>query len=120
MYRMYHDEALPGYEVKIGFFLEKCLLHLIVFGSPRQDVCSTCLQLTECLKLTTNVPEKQKLRTEHNIHRLQAKAFFTLLKDENPEIQIVSFDCQKKSYYFQRSPIKLLTPDISIQFHNCN
>ncbi|CAH2100544.1 unnamed protein product [Euphydryas editha] len=96
MHRMYNDEALPDFEVKIGFFRKVFTTSFnIGFGSPRTDVCSTCLELVERLKITANENEKQNFRTQYRIHKLRAKAFFTFLRDNNPEVQIISFDCQK-------------------------
>ncbi|XP_072399691.1 uncharacterized protein [Diabrotica undecimpunctata] len=65
------------------------------FGSPRVDVCSTCLQLDERLKHAKQGNEKQELMTEKRVHKLRAKAFFELLKCTDPKILIFSFDCQK-------------------------
>ncbi|XP_072376750.1 uncharacterized protein [Diabrotica undecimpunctata] len=65
------------------------------FGSPRVDVCSTCLQLDERLKHAKQGNEKQELMTEKRVHKLCAKAFFESLKCTDPKILIFSFDCQK-------------------------
>lgn len=67
----------------------------IGFGSPRQDVCSTCLQLKEKIKVEKNGSEKVRLMTELRIHKLRAKAFFKLLQKEEENEILLSFDCQK-------------------------
>lgn len=50
------------------------------FGSPRVDVCSTCLHLDERLKHVGPGEEKQNLITEKRVHKLRAKAFYAALK----------------------------------------
>ncbi|XP_049872067.1 uncharacterized protein LOC126381200 [Pectinophora gossypiella] len=96
MWQMYNDEALPGYEVKIGYFRKVFNTSFnIGFGSPRQDVCSDCLQLLERIKLSRNEQEKQGLRTQYRVHKLRAKCYFENLREESPNLQILSFDCQK-------------------------
>ncbi|KAG7307859.1 hypothetical protein JYU34_006468 [Plutella xylostella] len=96
MFKMYNDEALPDFEVKEGFFRKVFNTSFnIGFGSPRTDVCSTCLELVERLKYTTDDEQKQNIRIQYRIHRLRAKSFFTFLKDDDPQIAILSFDCQK-------------------------
>ncbi|CAH2207570.1 jg26512 [Pararge aegeria aegeria] len=67
----------------------------IGFGTPRQDVCSTCIQITEQIKHEKSVAEKQKLMTNLRIHKLRAKAFFLKLREENDDLLTLSFDCQK-------------------------
>lgn len=65
------------------------------FGSPRTDVCSTCLQLTEKIKRTNDEKTKQELRAMKRVHKLRASAFTELLQDKNEEKLMLSFDCQK-------------------------
>lgn len=96
MWRMYSDQALAGYDVKHGYFRKVFNRSFnIGFGSPRQDVCSNCLQLTERMKVAINEREKQELRTQLRIHKLRAKCYFQYLRDDDPDVQIISFDCQK-------------------------
>lgn len=92
---MYNDEALPDFEVKIGFFRKVFNTFFnIGFGSPRKDVCSTCLELLEGLKVMTDKNERQNIRTQYRIHKLRAKCFSSFIRDNNLEVQIISFDCQ--------------------------
>ncbi|CAH0404462.1 unnamed protein product [Chilo suppressalis] len=93
---MYCDEVVPGFDVSFSFFRKVFVTNFnIGFGSPRQDVCSTCLQLSERIKVEKDAAEKVRIMTELRIHKLRAKAFFKLLqKEENHEI-LLSFDCQK-------------------------
>lgn len=96
MRKMYSVQALAGYDVKHGYFSKLFNQSFnIGFGSPRQDVCSTCLQITERMKIATNEEEKQELRTQRRIHKLRAKCYFQYLRDDDPDVQIISFEGQK-------------------------
>ena len=96
MFDMYNDQALPGFGVKQGFFRNIFNSRFnIGFGSPKTDVCSTCLQLTEKIKVETSQAAKQELITQHRIHKLRAKQFFKMLQEETPGVLIISFDCEK-------------------------
>lgn len=65
------------------------------FGSPRTDVCSTCLQLTEKIKSCSDEKTKTTLMTEKRIHKMRADAYFSLLKEKEDGVEVFSFDCQK-------------------------
>ncbi|CAH1101800.1 unnamed protein product [Psylliodes chrysocephalus] len=65
------------------------------FGSPRTDVCSTCLQLTEKIKACSDKDVKANLVIQRRVHSLISKAFFRLLREQDEGIEIFSFDCQK-------------------------
>ncbi|KAJ8965134.1 hypothetical protein NQ314_004359 [Rhamnusium bicolor] len=64
------------------------------FGSPRVDVCSTCLELTEKIK-AANDKKKVQLMTIKRVHSLKAKSFFNFLQEEGDVLLTMSFDCQK-------------------------
>lgn len=65
------------------------------FGSPRTDVCSYCLELSEKLKTEKNPQQKQNLMVQKRIHKLKAQCFFDLLRSKDENTLILSFDCQK-------------------------
>lgn len=96
LFQLYNDQASPGMSVTHAFFRKiftRCFN--IGFGTPRQDVCSTCLQLTEQIKHVNIAAEKQTLMTTLRIHKLCAKAFFAKLRKERDDMIMLSFDCQK-------------------------
>lgn len=96
MYSMYNDQALPGYSVTVSYFRKVFNTSFnIGFGAIRQDVCSTCLQLTENIKVEKDTTKKQELMTKKRIHKLRAKAFFNQIKEEKEGLLTISFDCQK-------------------------
>lgn len=52
MHAMYNDQSLPGYSVTVSYFRKVFNTSFnIGFGAVRQDVCSTCLQLSENIKI---------------------------------------------------------------------
>lgn len=65
------------------------------FGTPRTDVCSTCLQLTEKIKSCVVEATKITLMTEKRLHKMKAQAYFNLLREAEDGVEIFSFDCQK-------------------------
>ncbi|CAG4933924.1 unnamed protein product [Parnassius apollo] len=96
MFKMYEDQASPGFGVKQGFFRKIVNTRFnICFGSPRTDVCSVCLQLTEKIKVEPSQPRKPELMTQHRIHNLRAKQFYKMLQEDLPGLLIISFDCEK-------------------------
>ncbi|CAH4038869.1 unnamed protein product [Pieris brassicae] len=60
------------------------------FGSLRTDVCSVCLQLFEKIKRESDETEKQRLRVESRVHKLKAKAFYALVKEEQSDLKTLS------------------------------
>lgn len=96
MFQLYNDQAPPGMSVTHTFFRELFTRSFnIGFGTPRQDVCSTCLQLTEQIKNVKIAAEKQTLMTTLRIHKLRAKASFAKLREENDDMITLSFGCEK-------------------------
>lgn len=65
------------------------------FGSPRVDVCSTCIEFQERLKVERDPNKKLEIQAMKQIHKKRAKAFYALLQEDEPGCIIISFDCQK-------------------------
>lgn len=96
LWKMYHSETAPEYQVKESYF--RMIFNTkfnLGFGSPRTDVCSKCLELGEKVKEEKNASNKMKLLTELRIHKLRAQAFFKKLREKRDDLLIISFDCQK-------------------------
>ncbi|CAH2101311.1 unnamed protein product [Euphydryas editha] len=96
MAKMYNDQAQENLKVKKLYF--RAIFNTIFnlgFGSPRVDVCSTCLQLNEKIKNVQNDSDKATLIAEKTVHKRRANEFFKMLKEDNRKIKIFSFDCQK-------------------------
>lgn len=97
MWRLYQSQVTDeSLSVKHWYFRNVFNTYFnIGFGSPRTDVCSTCISLDEKKKAEKNEEEKNKLITEKRVHMLKAKAFYSLLKEKKSDLIILSFDCQK-------------------------
>ncbi|KAG8265817.1 hypothetical protein J6590_085944 [Homalodisca vitripennis] len=63
--------------------------------SPRLDMCLLCIELKERIKLEKDPEKKQNEIVQRAIHKKRAKAFFDCLKENEPEVLSISFDCQK-------------------------
>ena len=96
MWKMYNLEVSNESKVSISFFRNIFVRNFnLSFGSPRTDVCSTCLRLTESMKTENDQTKRQQLRTEKRIHKLRSGAFYTLLRERREGMVTLSFDCQK-------------------------
>lgn len=106
--------------VKLSYFQDIFNTHYnLSFQSPRPNVCSTCVSLTERVKYETDEDKKAQLINEKTAHRLRYKAFYDKLKDTDSELLILSYDCQKnlpipkvpdqKTYYSRQEYIQNFT-----------
>lgn len=112
IWRLYNESVDHTKKVKQSFFRRIFnSTYNLGFGTPRTDVCSRCLELTEKIKTSTEPDKKQEYIVQKRIHSLKAKAFYNLLKTEDENILVMSFDCQKnmmlpklpdQSSYFSR------------------
>lgn len=97
MWKIYQSETDdPSLRVKKTYFRKIFNTQFnIGFGTPRTDVCSTCISLNEMIKLETNPEKKQDLCVQKRVHTLKAQAFYKLLQEERCDLMTFSFDCQK-------------------------
>lgn len=96
MHRMYNQSCDDSLKVKCAYFRHIFNTRFnIGFGTPRTDVCSKCLELTEKLKTEKDQTVKNALICEQKIHKLKYRAFYNLLKEKRDDLVTVSFDCQK-------------------------
>lgn len=78
---MYNETAVAEEKVKESYFRNIFNTRFnLSFKTPRTDVCSTCLELSERLKRALNDDEKKQLATEKKIHKQKADAFFGFLR----------------------------------------
>lgn len=88
MYNFSFDSTL---QVKKTFFNNIFATQFnIGFGSPATDVCSFCYKLQNQKKITMDVQEKNRIMTKLRLHKLSAKQFNLLMKEEDSE-QTVTF-----------------------------
>lgn len=96
MSKMYNDQCSPEEKVKPSYFrMIFNTKYNLSFSTPRTDVCSTCIELAEKIKRSTDEAEKKNLRIEKNVHKRRANAFFQLLQEARDDLITLSFDCQK-------------------------
>ncbi|CAG9789737.1 unnamed protein product [Diatraea saccharalis] len=95
IYKMYKERGIQPISTKALFRKVFNTEFNLGFGSPKTDICSTCLQLQEKIKVQTDIAKKNKLITLKRVHTLRAKAFYDVLKSKNEGIVTFSFDCQK-------------------------
>ncbi|CAG4952528.1 unnamed protein product [Parnassius apollo] len=88
------------------------------FGSPRTDVCSTCILLLEKIKRESDEAQKQRLMVEHRVHKLKAKAFFNLVREERPNLKTFSFDCEK-NLPLPKTPDQITYYSKQLYLYNC-
>ncbi|KAG8287332.1 hypothetical protein J6590_041576 [Homalodisca vitripennis] len=72
-----------------AFILKYCSVSTPVRYRPRsgdRDVCSTCLELSETIKREKEEVKLGSLKTQLTLHKTVAKAFFTLLKQQDPVV----------------------------------
>lgn len=68
----------------------------IGFGSPKTDACSFCEECTVKIKKSKSPAEKADIMGLHRMHKLRAKRFYELLKNQNDnDCVTVSFDMQQ-------------------------
>lgn len=95
-YSMYAAQAPPTEVLKKSYFrFVFNRKYNLSFRTPRTDVCSKCLELSERIKYENNLESKNKLITEKRIHNLRAKEVFELLRENREDLITLSFDCQK-------------------------
>lgn len=98
LWRAYNKKYVcPQLRVKYHFFWEIFVSDFnISFKTPATDSCSECLRLKSLITTEKNSTEKIKLMTKLRLHKLRAKAFGNLIKDDTDKTVFkFSFDCQK-------------------------
>lgn len=95
LWRLYNNEIVPDLKVKYHFFRD-IFVHKfnISFRHPATDVCSECIRLKRQISSSTG-SKKNALIACYRVHKLKAKAFYGLIKKEDPSTLVLSFDCQK-------------------------
>lgn len=98
LWKMFNNSVRPDLQVKESFFRYFFTRKYNVgFGTPKTDLCSTCLQFKEKIKQCTDDGTRNHLMTQQRIHKIRANSFYQLLKEnqDDPEVVTFSFDCQK-------------------------
>lgn len=67
----------------------------IGFDAPYTDKCSTCTRLECELGTEKDSTKRKSLKLELKSHKTRAERFYILLKEENEQELVLSYDCQK-------------------------
>lgn len=94
LYRIFKEKN-PETSAKLSYFKAIFNEMNLGFGSPRTDVCSTCIALNEKIKSEVDGRKKTKLMVDKKLHSLKYHAFYKLLKEKKDQMTTFSFDCQK-------------------------
>ncbi|KAJ8949785.1 hypothetical protein NQ314_008112 [Rhamnusium bicolor] len=89
-------------------------------ATDEEKVKESYFQYGEKIKRAVDEETKNKIKTEKNIHKARAAAFFSLLKEKGDGLITLSFDCQKKSCITKGSGPKriLFQAALSLQLHH--
>ena len=94
--KMYNESVPETLKVRESYFRSYFNRNYnIGFGTPKTDVCSTCLRVKEELKIERNERKRIDIIMQHRVHKLKSKAIFQLLKEIKKNREVFSVDCQK-------------------------
>lgn len=94
--QLYNDSVSPDFQVTKTMFQKVFSDDFnIGFKNPASDACSTCILLSNKIKMATNSADKNILITQKRVHNLRAKAFYKLCKNDDPDSENFCFDLQQ-------------------------
>nr|CAH7763101.1 unnamed protein product [Callosobruchus chinensis] len=94
-WKMYNSSTTENLKVKKSFFYTIFRNNFnIGFGSPASDVCSFCFRKKKELTYSEG-SNKISIMTELRVHKLRAKQFNLLMKEEVQHSQVFCFDLQQ-------------------------
>nr|CAI5853289.1 unnamed protein product [Callosobruchus analis] len=92
LWKIYDSSTTENFKVKKSFF---CTIFRNNFNiGPASDVCSFCFRKKKELTYSEG-SKKISIMTELHIHKLRAKQFNLLMKEEEQHIQVFCFDLQQ-------------------------
>ena len=96
LWKQYNIEASHDLKVKKSYFRHIFNSNYnLGFGTPRTDVCATCLRFSSEIGHQNDAQARNDLMMSQRLHKLRAKAFFEKVREENPNLKAFSFDCEK-------------------------
>ena len=107
MHKSFLEEYSGTLDVKYSFYYKIFVTCFnLGFGSPKTDVCSTCMKLKASISATEETDKKKELITELLVHKMHAKKFYSLMKEEpqDDSVLTVCFDLMQNQP-LPRSPI---------------
>lgn len=67
----------------------------IDFGNPKSDVCSFCEEMKNKIKTANSPAEKATIMGQYRLHKLRAKKFYEILKQDEEHVLKIAFDMQQ-------------------------
>ena len=94
MYRAFLEQYSGTLSVKYSLYYKVFVTSFnLGFGNPRTDVCSTCVKLKSTINATQEAEKKKELVTELLVHKMRAKKYYSLLKEEHDDsVLTICFD----------------------------
>ncbi|XP_030760290.1 uncharacterized protein LOC115885488 [Sitophilus oryzae] len=95
LWNSYNNKIEAHNQVKYHFFWDIFMNDFnISFKTPATDACSECIRLKSNIQILKG-QEKAGSMAKYTVHKMKAKAFYEILREENPATFKFSFDCQK-------------------------
>lgn len=96
LFLLYNDSVEAPLKVKKTFFVKIFATKFnLGFGSPASDTCSYCHRLKNKIEMCRDSKEKQTLIAEIGAHRLRAKTFHKIMKENISDCVSYVFDLQQ-------------------------
>ncbi|CAB3252754.1 unnamed protein product [Arctia plantaginis] len=90
LFKMYKVSEHVDPLVKLSYFRHVFnTSYNIGFGTPKTDVCSTCLELKEKNKIERDLIKKKILMVKKRVHSLRAKAFFEKVGSVPEHVKVI-------------------------------
>lgn len=98
LWKMYNEGAVETLKVNYKYFSRIFNNHFnIAFGSPATDVCGFCVRTETFIANCKDKNEIEKLKTKLRLHKIRAKPFFKLMKEQTPNSVSYCFDLTVRS-----------------------
>lgn len=116
---LYNSGVQNNLKVEYGFFrgIFRSKFNLAI-GTPRTDVCASCLRFKNLLLIEKDPVKKEIIRGEARTHKLRAKGFYQLLKRRFPGVKDFSFDYEQNQA-LPKLPVQEAFFSRQLNFYNC-
>lgn len=96
LWKIFNNNTEEKFNVNYKYFSRVFNNHFnIGFGSPATDVCGYCVRTLTQISICKEPREKQKLKTELQVHKVRAKNFHKLMKEQPADTTSYCFDLQQ-------------------------
>ncbi|KAK9695237.1 hypothetical protein QE152_g32687 [Popillia japonica] len=96
LWKIFNNNTEEKFNVNYKYFSRVFNNHFnIGFASPATDVCGYCVRTLTQISICKEPREKQKLKTELQVHKVRAKNFHKLMKEQPADTTSYCFDLQQ-------------------------